>query len=47
MSGERLGPLHGIPTAIKDLFDSKPGWPTDVLLTQCPLLGRGSSHLGR
>ena len=27
MSGEELGPLHGIPTAIKDLFDFKPGWP--------------------
>jgi len=28
MSGDELGLLHGIPTAIKDLFDSKPGWPT-------------------
>src|SRR3954452_3761415 len=28
MSGEPLGPLHGIPTAMKDLFDFKPGWPT-------------------
>jgi amidase len=22
-----LGPLHGVPAAIKDLFDFKPGWP--------------------
>ena len=22
-----VGPLHGVPTAIKDLFDYKPGWP--------------------
>jgi amidase/aspartyl-tRNA(Asn)/glutamyl-tRNA(Gln) amidotransferase subunit A len=26
-SGAALGALHGVPTAIKDLFDFKPGWP--------------------
>ena len=27
MSGAAIGPLHGGPSAIKDLFDFKPGWP--------------------
>jgi amidase len=26
--GEELGLLHGVPAAIKDLFDFKPGWPS-------------------
>ena len=27
-SGGEVGPLHGVPTAMKDLFGFKPGWPT-------------------
>jgi amidase len=27
IGGAGLGLLHGVPTAIKDLFDFKPGWP--------------------
>jgi amidase len=29
-SGETLGLLHGVPTAMKDLFDFKPGWPSTL-----------------
>jgi len=27
---EPVGPLHGVPTALKDLFDFKPGWPATM-----------------
>ena len=30
MSGAEPGPLFGLPTAIKDLFDFKPGWPATL-----------------
>src|SRR5215212_7633948 len=28
MRGEELSPLHGVPIAMKDCFDFKPGWVT-------------------
>jgi amidase len=29
-AGAEVGALHGVPTAIKDLFDFKPGWPATL-----------------
>ena len=26
LRGAEVGPLHGVPTLMKDLFDFKPGW---------------------
>jgi len=28
MRGDDVGPFHGVPIAMKDLFDYKPGWPS-------------------
>src|ERR1700758_467852 len=30
MAGELLLPLHGGPSALKDLLDFKPGWPSTL-----------------
>jgi amidase len=30
MSGTATGPLFGVPSALKDLFDFKPGWPATL-----------------
>ncbi|WP_271524146.1 amidase family protein [Bradyrhizobium sp. CCBAU 53380] len=30
VAGESWGPFHGIPSALKDLFDFKPGWPASL-----------------
>jgi amidase len=35
VSDAELGVLHGVPTAIKDLFDFKPGWPATFGGVRC------------
>src|SRR6188768_2189179 len=35
LDGRPLGPLHGVPTAMKDLFDFKPGWPATFGGVRC------------
>ena len=56
MTGEALTPLHGVPAAMKDLFDFKPGWPTtfggvralkdNIAQFYCPFAERiGANHI--
>ena len=35
MSGAELAPLHGVPTAMKDCLDFKPGWPSTFGGVRC------------